>query len=89
MGWRESGCTIERYCNTSPEESPSRMTTAIHLRQLLPFSFCSLRPKNSHETEPQWGGTIQDVHIRDGYVLDEQRNKQPFPMNTVGPDGTI
>ena len=42
--------------NTSPEESPSRMTTAIHLRQLLPFSFCSLRPKKGHETEPQWGG---------------------------------
>ena len=56
LGWQESGCTIERYCNTSPEESPSRMTTAIHLRQLLPFSFCSLRPKKSHETEPQWGG---------------------------------
>ena len=35
------------------------------------------------------GREIQGVHIRDGCVLDEQRNKQPFPMNTVGPDGTI
>jgi hypothetical protein len=28
--------------------------------------------------------------MHDGLVLDEQRNKQPFPMNNnVGPDGTI
>ena len=88
LGWQESGCTIERYWNTSPEESSSRMTTAIHLRQLLwPFSFCSLRRKKVTKLSP--GRKIHGLHMLDGCVLSEQRNKQPFPMNTICPDGTI
>ena len=82
LGWQESGCTIERYCNTSTEESPS---TAIHFDNSSGLSVSALSAVKKPQNWVPVRRKIQGVHMLDGCVLGEQRNKQPFPMNTLCP----
>jgi hypothetical protein len=71
----------DMYCNTSTEKSPSRMSTTTTPLVIQFMRRMLFLPQKSINLSP---GGKNTRPLRDGWVLDEQGNKQPFPMNIVG-----